>query len=123
VTYASLRGVVWTRVGYTGGTTKNPTYQTVCAGDGHTEALQVCYNPEIVTFEDVLRIFFKEHNPCIQAKAQYKSAIYYANDEQKAIAERMMAQINGCATDLEPLGDWYNAEEYHQQFLLKNRGY
>lgn len=128
MTFGSLRGVISTEVGYTGGDYPRPTYETVCAGDGHTEALQIVYDPEVLTYEHILSIFWKEHNCTQRTKAQYKSAIYCHNEFQREIAEGFKAEVTRqlgreCVTDIEEAGPWHRAEEYHQKFMTKSRGY
>lgn len=124
-TFSELPGVVSTRVGYTGGTNQEPTYQSVCSNDGHTEAIQVHFDKQAVSYEDLLRIFFKEHNPTLEkGKAQYKSAIWYHSPEQKATAEAMIKQQaekrgKPVVTDLAPAADWHDAEEYHQKYYSR----
>lgn len=127
MTFASLRGVIATRVGYTGGTTLHPTYKTVCAGDGHTEAIQITYNPDVIDYPHLLEIFWKEHNSTRRAKPQYKSAIWYHNDYQREYAEVFKQEVTRqlgveCQTDIEPIDKWWDAEEYHQKYMEKMRG-
>ena len=81
-----MPGVTKTVVGYTGGQGKNPTYDSVCANDGHTEAIQIEFDPEKVSYEELLEVFWKAHHPS-DGKAQYKSAIWYQDEEQRRIAE------------------------------------
>jgi peptide-methionine (S)-S-oxide reductase len=111
-------------VGYTGGNASKPTYESVCAGDGHTEALQVKFDPKEVSYEDLVQKFFDSHSPHA-SKTQYKSGIWYADEEQKKIAEEMIAQQGKRAqqyTDLGPVKQWHNAEAYHQKYIAKKRG-
>jgi peptide-methionine (S)-S-oxide reductase len=119
----SLRGVASTRVGYTGGATPDPTYDTVCAGDGHTEAIKMDFEPTVIPYQRLLSIFFKEHSPTRPSKVQYRSAIFYHSEEQRATAETMKTEFERrrgmCTTAVDPAGEWYDAEEYHQQFLKK----
>jgi peptide-methionine (S)-S-oxide reductase len=130
-----LPGVHTTAVGYTAGFTPNPTYDEVCSGrTGHTEAVVVAYDPATVTFGDLLRVFFEEHNPTQGMRqgndvgTQYRSGIYYTSESQRAMAEAALAAYNEdlrragfgpITTELEPAGDFYYAEEYHQQYLHK----
>lgn len=81
-----------TRVGYTGGETPSPTYKSVCAGDGHTEALQIEYDPTVIDYEALLNKFWSEHDYSFNYMNQYKSAVWAHNDEQRAIAEEKMRQ-------------------------------
>ena len=130
-------GVMETAVGYIGGSSKNPTYEQVCTGKtGHAEAVEVIYELEKVGFEDLLDVFWKCHDPTQINRqgpdigTQYRSAIFYLDDEQKNTAEtsknllqskiRPKAQI---ATLIEPAGTFYMAEEYHQQYFEKRGRY
>lgn len=114
------------RVGYTGGTTRDPTYKSVCAGDGHSEAIKIVYDPSMISYQRLLAIFWKEHNPTRRARTQYRSAIFYHNEEQRKMAEAMREEIERqrgvCFTATEPAQDWYDAEEYHQHYLKKRQG-
>jgi peptide-methionine (S)-S-oxide reductase len=130
-------GGVWTTaVGYAGGYTPNPTYEEVCSGStGHTEAVLVVFDPEQTSYEEMLRIFWEGHDPTQgmrqgnDAGTQYRSAIYYANDTQRAAAEasrtRYQERLNEAGhgeitTELAQAGPFYYAEDYHQQYLAKN---
>mmetsp|Transcript_6147 Transcript_6147/g.21609 ORF Transcript_6147/g.21609 Transcript_6147/m.21609 type:complete len:129 (-) Transcript_6147:1054-1440(-) len=122
-----MPGVVSTRVGYTGGDNPSPTYDTVCAGDGHTEALRVEYDPSETSYEALLQAFFEEHNPTRRSKAQYKSALWPTTDEQKAAAEAMKESLESkhgvkLHTDIEEAKEFWDAEEYHQKYLEKMTG-
>ncbi len=133
-----LDGVVSTAVGYTGGFTPNPSYQEVCSGrTGHTEAVLVAYDPAQISYDDLLRTFWESHDPTQGFRqgndvgTQYRSGIYTVDDDQMAAAlasrERFQAVLNGSGfgeitTDIEPLRDFYYAEDYHQQYLAKNPG-
>jgi peptide-methionine (S)-S-oxide reductase len=133
-----LPGVVSTAVGYTGGFTPNPTYQEVCSGrTGHTEAVLVAYDPTQITYEDLLRAFWEAHDPTQGHRqgndigTQYRSGVYTADDEQLAAAmasrDRFQQVLTGSGfgeitSDVEPLRDFYYAEDYHQQYLAKNPG-
>jgi peptide-methionine (S)-S-oxide reductase len=133
-----LDGVVSTAVGYTGGFTPNPTYQEVCSGrTGHTEAVLVAYDPAQISYDDLLRAFWESHDPTQGFRqgndvgSQYRSGIYTVDDDQMAAAlasrDRFQAVLNGSGfgeitTDIEPLRDFYYAEDYHQQYLAKNPG-
>lgn len=117
-----------TRVGYTGGTAPNPSYNSVCAGDGHTEAMRVWFDPSVITYEQLLQEFFREHDPTQRCKAQYKSAVWYHSDEQRQAVERAIAGLKAkyglrqIATTVDPARDWYDAEEYHQKYIEKSMG-
>lgn len=130
-----LDGVYSTAVGYQNGTTPNPTYEEVCSGKtGHAEAVMVAYDPTVVSYEDLLKVFFEEHNPTQGMRqgndvgTQYRSGIYFVNDAQKETAERVRdaydadlrsAGKEAVTTEIEPAGPFYYAEDYHQQYLHK----
>jgi peptide-methionine (S)-S-oxide reductase len=130
-----LDGVYSTAVGYQDGTTPNPTYEEVCSGrTGHAEAVMVAYDPTQVAYEDLLKVFFEEHNPTQGMRqgndvgTQYRSGIYFVNDAQKETAERIRdsydadlraAGKESVTTEIEPAGPFYYAEDYHQQYLHK----
>lgn len=116
-----------TAVGYTGGKTESPTYDSVCRGDGHTEAMRIWYDTTETSYEVMLEAFFKNHSPTgRKPKPQYKSAIYYHSEAQRLLAKAALeayASKNGPVhTDLEPEQPWTDAEDYHQQYLFKPRG-
>lgn len=114
-----MPGVVATTVGYTGGTRPKPTYESVCAGDGHTEALQIQYDPSKIAYDDLLNEFMSGHRAG-GGKAQYKSAIWYHNEEQKQAAEEFLKSRNQQArVDLDPAKAWNDAEDYHQKYQQK----
>ncbi len=129
-------GVYSTAVGYSGGFTPNPTYQETCTGKtGHNEVVLVAFDPAVISFESLCKVFWESHNPTQgmrqgnDAGTQYRSGIYYANDEQKAVAEHTRdifqkeltaARHGEITTEIAPLGAFYYAEEYHQQYLAKN---
>ncbi|MDZ4832716.1 MAG: peptide-methionine (S)-S-oxide reductase MsrA [Candidatus Melainabacteria bacterium] len=129
----NIPGVVETTVGYTGGTTKEPTYVSVCAGKtGHAEAVEVSFDPKKVSYETILNKFFDEHDPTtVDAKrsyhgGQYRSEIFYYNDEQKKIAESVKAEREKkhgkpFFTEIEPVAPFTIAEDFHQDYL-KIRG-
>ena len=128
-------GVVSTAVGYAGGYTPNPTYEDVCSGStGHAEAVLVIYDPAKVTYDELLKVFWEGHDPTQGMRqgndvgTQYRSAIYTADDEQAAAAgaslERYQRALNErglgeITTEIAPAGDFYYAEDYHQQYLHK----
>lgn len=120
-------GVISTRVGYTGGHTDEPTYREVCSGStGHAEALEVVYDPKVTNFETLARLFFEIHDPTQVDRqgpdvgSQYRSAVYYVDDDQRAISERLVeilaAKGLDVATEIEPAGTFWPAENYHQQY-------
>lgn len=129
-------GVYSTAVGYAGGLTPNPTYEEVCSGlTGHTEVVKVYYDPKKISYEDLLRVFWESHDPTQGMRqgndvgTQYRSAIYYANDEQKEAAEHSkevyqkrlnQAGKSAITTEILPAPEFYYAEDYHQQYLAKN---
>jgi len=115
--------VTGTRVGYAGGATPAPTYQSVCAGDGHSEAVKVTYDAGKISYDTLLDNFFQLHNYRHQNKKQYMSAIFPQNDEQRLAAERHIKNLRGpVATKVLPdAGPFHDAEEYHQHFLDKQR--
>ncbi len=131
-----LDGVYATAVGYAGGHTPNPTYEEVCTGrTGHTEAVLVIYDPERVNYEQLLKVFWENHDPTQGMRqgndvgTQYRSAIYWADDEQRAAAEASAKSYEGAlrdaghgtvTTEFAPAGPFYYAETYHQQYLHKN---
>jgi methionine-S-sulfoxide reductase len=129
-----LPGVLNTDVGYTGGDTPNAKYEQVKTGrTGHAEALQIEFDPTKTSFEKILLYFFKIHDPTTEDQqgndigSQYRSAIFYHNDEQKQIAEKVIDRVNKSgvwkkpvATEVVPAGPFYRAEEYHQDYLEKN---
>ncbi len=127
-------GVVETTVGYTGGQTQFPTYKEVCRGDtGHAEAVRVIYDPQQITYEELLAMFWDCHDPTQLNRqgpdvgTQYRSAIFYHDDEQKRAAEESKQALidsgrfaRPVVTDLCPAGPFWDAEEYHQRYLEKN---
>jgi peptide-methionine (S)-S-oxide reductase len=133
-----LPGVYSTAVGYAGGFTPNPTYQEVCTGQtGHTEVVRVIYDPGKIDYEDLLKAFWESHDPTQGMRqgndigTQYRSAIYYSDDEQREAAEkskrayqeRLSAAHRGTiTTEILPAPTFYYAEDYHQQYLAKNPG-
>jgi peptide-methionine (S)-S-oxide reductase len=132
-TFRTTKGVLKTTVGYAGGTTEDPTYQEVCTDrTGHAEVVLVDFDPAVVSFEQLLDIFWKSHDPTTLNRqgpdvgTQYRSAIFYFNGEQKSVAEASRAResLGGkhrrpLATEITPASTFYPAEEYHQKYLLK----
>jgi peptide-methionine (S)-S-oxide reductase len=131
----NLDGVYTTAVGYQNGVTPNPTYEEVCsAGTGHAESVLVAYDPMKISYADLLKVFFEEHDPTQGMRqgndvgTQYRSGIYFVNDEQKATAEMARDAYDASlraaghepiTTAVEPAGPFYYAEEHHQQYLQK----
>jgi peptide-methionine (S)-S-oxide reductase len=132
--FRSINGVIETRVGYTGGSVENPSYEEVCGGKtGHAESVELIYNPAIVTYEELLENFWKIHDPTTLNKqgpdigSQYRSAIFYHNEKQKELAEYSKAKLietktykNNVVTEIKPASMFYPAEEYHQQYYEKH---
>jgi len=131
--FRQVKGVKSTAVGFMGGTTKNPSYKEVCTNTtGHAEVVQLLYDPAEVSYEDLLNVFWKIHNPTMlnmqgpDVGSQYRSAIFYHTPEQRdtAIASKEKLQAEGrydrpIVTEITPAGEFYMAEEYHQQYLEK----
>jgi peptide-methionine (S)-S-oxide reductase len=131
-----LPGVYTTSAGYAGGVTPNPTYEEVCTGrTGHAEVVMVVYKPEEISYDDLLRVFWETHDPTQGYRqgndvgTQYRSTIYTTTDDQLDTAKRSkdiyqsVLTENGfgeITTEIEPLGDYYFAEDHHQQYLGKN---
>jgi peptide-methionine (S)-S-oxide reductase len=114
---------VRTRVGYAGGTTADPTYHRL--GD-HTESIEIDYDPEVITYDELLDVFWLDHDPRRPSYSrQYRSAIFYRTDEEQAAAEasrdRVAARVGAVHTDIEPLRRFYRAEDYHQKYSLRAR--
>jgi peptide-methionine (S)-S-oxide reductase len=129
--FEKTEGVEKTIAGYTGGNIKNPTYEQVCTGKtGHVEAVQITYNPQIITYERLLEIFWMIHDPTqknrqgLDIGTQYRSAIFYHNKEQKQIAEQSKKQKEKdlgvtIQTEIISAKEFYPAEEYHKKYLKK----
>jgi peptide methionine sulfoxide reductase msrA/msrB len=131
-----VEGVVETTVGYTGGKTENPTYKTVCSGKtGHAEAVQVKYDPDLISYEELLDYFWRLHNPTTKNRqgadvgSQYRSAIFYHSEKQKNTAQKSREEFDRsgvfkvkAVTEIIPATIFYPAEEYHQDYFEKNGG-
>ncbi|MEU0547376.1 peptide-methionine (S)-S-oxide reductase MsrA [Micromonospora sp. NPDC005979] len=133
----TLPGVYTTSAGYAGGFTTNPTYEETCSGrTGHAEVVQVVYDPSKITYEDLLKVFWENHDPTQGMRqgndvgTQYRSAIYTTTDEQRAIAESSRdafqpivtrAGKGEITTEIAPLGSYFFAEDYHQQYLAPTK--
>ncbi|WP_096527776.1 peptide-methionine (S)-S-oxide reductase MsrA [Candidatus Nitrosoglobus terrae] len=133
----SIKGVYITVVGYAGGYTSNPTYQEVCTGmTGHAEVVLIVFNPQIVSYQSLLKIFWESHNPTQGMRqgndvgTQYRSAIYTYDNQQNLAAEISkgiyekeleMAGLNSISTEIRAVTAFYYAESYHQQYLAKNQ--
>ena len=132
--YVELEGVEKVVSGYAGGAIPNPSYEQVCSGrTGHAEIVQVTFDPGVVTYEDLLGVFFTIHDPTTLNRqgndvgTQYRSAIFYHDDEQKAAAEQAIREITDAriwsrpiVTEIVPLTDFYPAEAYHQDYFKNN---
>jgi len=135
-TFRATKGVTDAIVGYTGGTKENPSYEVVCAGHtGHAEAVQVTFDPSVVSYEELLNVFWENHNPTTPNRQgpdigdQYRSAIFHHTDEQKKMAEESKEALeksgkwkNPIVTQIVPAKAFYKAEEYHQQYHKKHGG-
>jgi len=120
--------------GYTGGTVPNPTYEQVCSGDtGHAEAVQITFDPKLISYREILDVFFSIHDPTTlncqgnDVGMQYRSAIFYHSDEQKTIAEETIRELeskkiwtNPVVTEVVPFDKFYTAENYHQNYYENN---
>ncbi|MCH7549229.1 MAG: peptide-methionine (S)-S-oxide reductase MsrA [Candidatus Krumholzibacteriota bacterium] len=134
--FRGIDGVLDTEVGYTGGTLEDPTYEDVIRKDtGHAEAIRVEFDSEKLTYEQVLDYFFRLHDPTTKNRqgndrgTQYRSAIFYASEEQREIAQRVTAALersgkwqDPVVTEIIPAVPFYSAEQYHQDYLQKNPG-
>ena len=132
--YERVEGVKSVVSGYAGGTVKNPTYEQVCTGTtGHAEATEITYDPKVVSYDDLLEIFFKTHDPTslnrqgADVGTQYRSVIFYHNDEQKKKAEYYKTELDKSGawdkpivTQIVPFTNFYPAEDYHQDYFAKN---
>jgi methionine-S-sulfoxide reductase len=132
--FEQIEGVTDVRSGYSGGLIPNPSYEAVCTGTtGHAEVIQLEYDPTVTTFEEVLQVFFTSHDPTTLNKqgpdegTQYRSAIFYHSDEQKEIAEKVIAELNDAkafpgpiVTEVTQFEKFYEAEEKHQDFFELN---
>ena len=129
--FRRLPGVTATRVGYTGGTAANPSYELVCTDTtGHAEAVEVTYDPEQISYDELLDVFWGKHDPTQLNRqgwdvgTQYRSAIFFHSPEQEEAATRSKAQEQTrtpgrIVTEIVPAGEFYEAEDYHQQYLEK----
>jgi peptide-methionine (S)-S-oxide reductase len=131
--FRKIPGVLHTSVGYTGGKTENPTYEEVCTDKtGHAEVVDIDFDPKLVSYQDLLKIFFENHNPTTLNRqgpdigTQYRSAVFYHDVEQKSQAEQMIKELDQSGkfskpivTEVTPAQKYYPAEEYHQKYLQK----
>jgi peptide-methionine (S)-S-oxide reductase len=134
--FLDLQRVTRVESGYAGGRAPNPTYEHVCTGTtGHAEVVQVEFDPQAITFRDLLEIFFDIHDPTTLNRqgadvgTQYRSAIFYHTPEQKAVAEKVIAELNTgrawpspIVTEVTPFTTFYPAERYHQEYYRRNPG-
>ena len=135
--FDELRGVEEVVSGYSGGSVPNPTYEQVCTGaTGHAEVVQVTFDPEVVSYREILEVFFAIHDPTTLNRqgadvgTQYRSAIFYHTPEQRETAERVIAELQEAGlwgssrivTELVPFKEFYPAEEYHQEYFARNPG-
>jgi peptide-methionine (S)-S-oxide reductase len=132
--FKDLRGIEKVESGYTGGQIKNPTYHAVCTGTtGHAEVVQLTFNASEVSFREILEVFFTIHDPTTLNRqgydegTQYRSAIFYHSPQQKEIAEQLIGELNAAkiwgspiVTEVTPIGDFYVAEDYHQNYFENN---
>ncbi len=132
--FLPLRGVEKVVSGYTGGTVKDPTYRQVCSGaTGHAEAVEVTFDPSVISYEDLLEIFFALHDPTTKDRqgadvgTQYRSAIFYRSGAQKQAAEAMIRRLDAekvfpapIVTEVLPAETFYCAEDYHQNYFAEN---
>jgi peptide-methionine (S)-S-oxide reductase len=132
--YDEIEGVISVESGYAGGHKPNPTYEEVCTGrTGHAEVVQITFDPQVITFRDLLDIFFSIHDPTTPNRQgadvgpQYRSIILYHNEDQRQIAEETIAALNAAkiwkvpiVTEVKPFTEFWMAEEYHQEYFAKN---
>lgn len=132
--FERLQGVTEVVSGYSGGDVENPSYEQVCTGTtGHAEVIQLTYNPDLVSYKELLEVFWKTHDPTTLNKqgndvgTQYRSVIFYHNDEQKELAERYKKELDEAGifddpivTEISPLTNFYKAEKYHQNYYENN---
>ena len=126
-------GIISTEVGYTGGKTDSPTYESVCTGKtGHAECVQLIFDKNIISYEKIIDLFFKMHDPTQKDMqfpdigTQYRSEIFFVDEEQKTIAINVRDKFNKLldnkvVTNINPLTEFFRAEEYHQKYIEKNR--
>ena len=133
--FKMLKGVISVQPGYAGGTTKAPTYEDICNGDtGHAEAVMIEYQPEIISLETLLTVFFASHDPTTKDRQgndvgpEYRSIIFYSNEEQKQICEKFISELNNSSelgapivTDVGRRETFYPAEDYHKNYYENNK--
>lgn len=131
--FAELEGVNRVTSGYMGGKIKNPSYREVCSGlTGHAEVIQMEFRPSVIAFEDLVKIFYTTHNPTTLNQqgadrgTQYRSVIFYHNEEQRKVAERLQEEFapnywhDPIVTEISPASEFYRAEDYHQDYFKNN---
>lgn len=132
--FSELKGVTNVTSGYTGGQTENPTYKEVCSGNtGHAECLQITYDPGVISFDELLEVFWKTHDPTTLNRqggdvgTQYRSGIFYHDEEQRVLAEKYKAELdnsgayeNPIVTEITAFTKFYPAEAYHQEYFANN---
>jgi peptide-methionine (S)-S-oxide reductase len=132
--FDQLKGVVKIESGYSGGNVQDPSYEDVCSGDtGHAETIQVTFDPGIVSYADLLRIFFTTHDPTTLNRqgadvgTQYRSAVFFHNPEQESIAQEVVQEFEKSkvwkrpiVTEITPYKNFYKAEDYHQDYYARN---
>ncbi len=132
--FQDLEGVKSVASGYSGGKIKNPTYREVCSGlTGHAEVIQIAYNPDKISFDELLEVFWQTHDPTTLNQqgadrgTQYRSVVFYHNEEQKVLAEKYKKALNDSqafanpvVTEISPFTEFYKAEDYHQNYFNEN---
>jgi len=134
--FNEMKGVEQVVSGYSGGKSVNPSYQDVCSGaTGHAEAVQVTFDPKVISYREILEVFFAIHEPTTPNRqgadvgTQYRSVIFYHDQRQKTAAEQMIGELNAAkiwdapiVTEVQPLASFYPAEDYHQEYFTRNTG-
>lgn len=134
--FQRLKGVSKAQSGYAGGSVENPTYEQVCTGTtGHAEVVQVTYDPDVVSYDELLEVFWNTHDPTTLNRqgndvgTQYRSAVFYHNDDQKELAEAYKQKLgegniwpDPIVTEVVPLNNYFPAEDYHDDYFNKNGG-
>lgn len=132
--FSELKGVIHVASGYTGGQTENPTYKEVCSGNtGHAECLHIAYDPAVISFDELLEVFWKTHDPTTLNRqggdigTQYRSGIFFHTEEQRVLAEKYKTELdksgaftNPVVTEITAFTKFYPAEDYHQQYFANN---
>lgn len=135
--FQELKGVTKVESGYSGGSVENPTYEQVCDGTtGHAEVVQVSFDSNVISLKEILEVFFQTHDPTTLNRqgadvgTQYRSAVFYHNDEQKEVSEEVIEALNDASAFPDPIvtevtaySDFYKAENYHQDYFNNNQSY